>query len=126
MNKTYGKKDVVYSGPLYKSIITEGNIIRVNFDNVGSGLFCPDTTLTFFEIAGEDGKYYPAEAKIDGEQVVVRSSKVKQPVHVRFGWTDTAIPNLFNKEGLPAASFSSEMMGIEGNQESKRQTRNNE
>ena len=108
LNKTYGKKDVVYSGPLYKSIITEENSIRVNFDNVGSGLFCPDTTLTFFEIAGEDGKYYPAEAKIDGEQVVVRSSKVKQPVHVRFGWTDTATPNLFNKEGLPAASFSSE------------------
>ncbi len=108
LNKTYGKKDVVFSGPLYKSIITEGNNIRVNFDNVGSGLFCPDTTLTFFEIAGEDGKYYPAEAKIDGEQVVVRSPKVKQPVHVRFGWTDTATPNLFNKEGLPAASFSSE------------------
>ncbi|WP_445734312.1 sialate O-acetylesterase [Mariniflexile sp.] len=126
LNKTYGKKDVIYSGPLYMSIITEGNNIRVNFDNVGSGLFCPDTALTFFEIAGEDGKYYPAEAKIDGEQVVVRSPKVKQPVHVRFGWTDTAIPNLFNKEGLPAASFSSEMMGIEGNQESKRQTRNNE
>ena len=108
LNKTYGKKDVVYSGPLYKSIITEENSIRVNFDTLGSGLFCPDTTLTFFEIAGEDGKYYPAEAKIDGEQVVVRSSKVKQPVHVRFGWTDTATPNLFNKEGLPAASFSSE------------------
>ena len=126
LNKTYGKKDVVYSGPLYKSIITEGNRIRVNFDNVGSGLFCPDTALTFFEIAGEDGKYYPAVAKIDREQVVVRSSKVKQPVHVRFGWTDTAIPNLFNKERLPAASFSSEMMGIEGNQESRRQTRNNE
>ncbi|MFT4847983.1 MAG: sialate O-acetylesterase [Sediminicola sp.] len=126
MNKTYGKKDVVYSGPLYKSIITEGNNIRVNFDNVGSGLFCPDTALTFFEIAGKDGKYYPAEARIDGEQVVVKSIKVKQPVHVRFGWTDTAIPNLFNKERLPAASFSSEMMGIEGNQESRRQTRNNE
>ena len=108
LNKTYGKKDVIYSGPLYKSIITEENSIRVNFDTLGSGLFCPDTTLTFFEIAGEDGKYYPAEAKIDGEQVVVRSSKVKQPVHVRFGWTDTATPNLFNKEGLPAASFSSE------------------
>jgi sialate O-acetylesterase len=126
LNKTYGKKDVVYSGPLYKSIITEGNRIRVNFDNVGSGLFCPDTALTFFEIAGKDGKYYPAVAKINREQVVVRSSKVKQPVHVRFGWTDTAIPNLFNKERLPAASFSSEMMGIEGNQESRRQTRNNE
>ena len=104
----YEKKDIVYSGPQYKSIVTEGNSIRVNFDNVGSGLFCPDTALTFFEIAGEDGKYYPAVAKIDKEQVVVKSSKVKQPVHLRFGWTDTATPNLFNKEGLPASSFSSD------------------
>jgi len=111
LHKTYGKKDIVYSGPLFKNIIIEGNSVSVNFDNKGSGLFCPDKDLTFFEIAGEDGVYYPAEAKIDGEQVVVRSSKVKQPVHVRFGWTDTAIPNLFNKEGLPAASFSSEMIG---------------
>ena len=108
LNKTYGNKEVVYSGPLYKSTITEGNNIRVNFDNVGSGLFCPDTTLTYFEIAGEGGKYYPATARIDGEQVVVSSSKIEKPVHVRFGWTDTAIPNLFNKEELPAASFCSE------------------
>ena len=108
LNNNYEKKDIVYSGPQYKSIVTEGNSIRVNFDNVGSGLFCPDTALTFFEIAGEDGKYYPAVAKIDKEQVVVKSSKVKQPVHLRFGWTDTATPNLFNKEGLPASSFSSD------------------
>lgn len=114
LHKTYGKKDIVYSGPLLKNFMTEENSISVNFDNIGSGLFCPDKALTFFEIAGEDGVYYPAEAKIVGELVVVRSSKVKQPVNVRFGWTDTAIPNLFNKEGLPAASFSSEMMGILG------------
>ena len=108
LNHNYEKKETVYSGPLYNSIVIEGNSIRVNFDNVGSGLFCPDTTFTFFEIAGGDNKYYPAEAKIDGDQVVVKSSKVKQPVHLRFGWTDTAIPNLFNKEGLPASSFSSD------------------
>ena len=108
LNKTYGKKEVVFSGPLYKSIITEGNNIRVNFDNVGSGLFCTHTALTFFQIAGKDGNYYPATARIDGQQVVVSSSRVEQPVNVRFGWTDTATPNLFNKEGLPAASFCSE------------------
>lgn len=108
LNKTYGNKDVVYSGPLYKKILVEGNCIKVDFDNVGSGLYCPDKTLTYFEIAGDDGKYYKAEAIIDGEVVVVSSSRVKHPVNVRFGWTDTAIPNLFNKEGLPAASFCSE------------------
>jgi sialate O-acetylesterase len=108
LNKNYRKKNLVFSGPLYKNISVEENIIKVNFDNVGSGLYCPDKKLTYFEIAGEDGAYYPAKATIKENQVVVSSLKVRQPVNVRFGWSDAAVPNLFNKEGLPAASFSSE------------------
>ena len=108
LNKAYGVDNLVYSGPLYKKMSIEENRIRIYFENTGSGLYTPDNTLTYFEIAGEDGKYYPAEAIIDGEEIVVSSSKVRHPVNVRFGWTDTATPNLFNKEGLPAASFCSE------------------
>ncbi len=108
LNKTYGKSDIVYSGPLYKSMCVEGNSIRVSFDNVGSGLYSPDKGLTFFEIAGEDGKYHQAIAEIDKNNIIVHSPEVKSPKNVRFGWTDTAIPNLFNEEGLPAASFCSE------------------
>ena len=108
LNKNYGFNNLVYSGPLYKNMNIEGNTIKVYFENTGSGLYAADKILTFFEISGKEGTYYPAVARIDGEHIVVYSSKVAQPVNVRFGWSDSAVPNLFNKEGLPAASFSSE------------------
>lgn len=107
LSKNYGFNNLVCSGPLYKKMNIEGNSIRVHFENTGSGLYAAENLLTFFEVAGKDEIYYSAIAKIDGEEVVVNSPKVEQPVNVRFGWTDTAIPNLFNNEGLPAAAFSS-------------------
>lgn len=104
--KTYGKKDVVYSGPLYKSMMVEGDKIRVHFAHVGGGLVSRDgQPLREFEIAGEDDKFVPAEAVIDGNTVVVRSPSVKHPTQVRFGWQTAANPNLMNKEGLPASPF---------------------
>lgn len=104
LGTTYGKKDLVYSGPLYKSMQTDGNKIRLSFDHVGSGLAARDgEPLKEFTIAGEDGKFVPAEAKIDGNTVVVSSDQVEKPVAVRMGWHDTAQPNLINKEGLPAS-----------------------
>jgi sialate O-acetylesterase len=107
LNKNYKKEKLVYSGPLYKGIKVNGNSIIVSFKNIGGGLYCPDKTLTYFEIAGEDGAYYPAKGIIKKNQVVVSSLEVKQPIHIRFGWKNDAVPNLFNKEGLPAASFTS-------------------
>lgn len=104
--KTYGKTELVYSGPLYKGMEVEGNKVRVSFDHVGSGLAAKDgKDLTWFEIAGADGKYVKAKAVIDGQTVVVSSEEVKEPVAVRFGWHETAEPNLINKEGLPASPF---------------------
>ena len=103
--KTYGK-DCVYSGPLYKSSTVEGNAIRVGFEHAQGGLVAKDgQPLTHFEIAGSDEKFVPATATIDGETVVVKSDSVTQPVAVRFAWTDTAEPNLFNTAGLPASPF---------------------
>jgi sialate O-acetylesterase len=61
--------------------------------------------LSEFEIAGEDGMFVKAEAIIEGDHVVVRSSEVARPIVVRFGWSDVANPNLMNKEGLPASPF---------------------
>ena len=104
--KTYGKKDVVYSGPLYKSMKVEGGKVRLSFAHVGGGLASRDgKPLTEFEIAGEDGKFVPAEATIDGKEVVVQSKDVEKPTQVRFGWRNVANPNLSNKEGLPAGPF---------------------
>jgi len=104
--KTYGKKDLVYSGPLYKSMKIEGNKIRLEFAHVGGGLMSRDgKPLSEFEVAGEDGKFVPAEAVIDGNTVLVSAKDVAKPSIVRFGWSNTANPNLMNKAGLPASPF---------------------
>ena len=104
--KTYGRDDVTYSGPLYKSMAVEGNTIRLSFDYVGSGLMTRDEMpLTWFEIAGEDKQFVEAKASIDGDTLVVSSDSLANPVAVRFGWHQTAEPNLVNKEGLPASPF---------------------
>ena len=103
--RTYGYKDIVYSGPLYKSMKVEGDKIRLFFDYTDGGLVARDGALTHFIIAGEDKKFVEAKAVIDGDTIVVQSDKVKNPVAVRFGWENTAEPNLFNKAQLPASPF---------------------
>lgn len=105
LNQTYGKKEIIYSGPLYKSMKVEGNKIRIAFDQTEPGLVAKGKELTLFEIAGADQKFVPATAKISGNTVLVQAKSVKNPVAVRFAWNDTAEPNLFNKAGLPASSF---------------------
>lgn len=102
--KTYGK-DLVAAGPEFKSAKVEGGAIRLGFDSVGGGLVAKDGTLKSFAIAGEDKKFVWAEARIDGETVVVSSPQVAKPVAVRYGWENNPDATLFNKEGLPAAPF---------------------
>ncbi len=106
LGTTYGKSDLVYSGPLYESMAVEDNKIRVKFKHTAGGLVAHgDKPLSHFTIAGEDQKFVPATATIDGETLVVSSPDVAKPVAVRFAWEDTAEPNLFNKAGLPASPF---------------------
>jgi sialate O-acetylesterase len=107
--KTYGMKDVVYSGPLFRSIKVEGTSVRVEFAHTAGGLKSrDDAALSEFQIAGADGKFVDAEAKIDGKSVVVSSAEVAEPKNVRFGWHKLANPNLVNSEGLPASPFQKE------------------
>jgi len=107
--KTYGQKDLVYSGPLYRSMEIDGNKIQIYFEHVGSGLTTRDgKPLDWFEIAGPDKKFFRAQAVIKGNTVEVWSPEVENPVAVRFGWHEEAEPNLINREGLPASPFSTE------------------
>ncbi len=104
--KTYSKGDIVYSGPTYRSMSIEGSKARIHFDYVGGGLVARDEReLNWFAVAGEDGEFHPARARIDGDTVVVESSAVAAPKAVRFGWHNEAEPNLSNREGLPAIPF---------------------
>jgi sialate O-acetylesterase len=99
----HGEK-VEWSGPLYRQVTQEEHALRVWFDHA-SGMVAKGAELTGFEVAGADGKYSPAEAKIEGTSVVVSSSAVQTPVSVRYGWAANPNCNLFNKEGLPASPF---------------------
>jgi sialate O-acetylesterase len=104
--KTYGKSDVVYAGPIYKSMKVEGNKIRISFDNTAGGLTSRDgKPLTWFRIAAADNKFVDAKAEIDGDTVVVSAEGIDKPVAVRFAWHEEAEPNLANKAGLPAICF---------------------
>ncbi|HJT35994.1 MAG TPA: sialate O-acetylesterase [Pirellulales bacterium] len=103
---TYGKTDVVFSGPTYESLAVDGKQIRLKFKHAHGGLAARDgKPLTWFSVAGADKKFVKANATIDGETVLVESPEVASPVAVRFGWHQLAEPNLMNKAGLPAVPF---------------------
>ena len=105
LDKDYGY-DLVSSGPLYKSHKIFPTYIEVDFEEKGTGLMSKPA-LEDFEIAGSDGIFYPATASIVNNTVRVSSTKVSNPKEVRYGWTNWTVGTLFNKEGLPASSFSS-------------------
>jgi sialate O-acetylesterase len=107
LNRYYGKFVGDDSGPLFKAMTVDKNKAIISFDH-NAGLHATGDKLTYFEIAGEDKIFYPAEAKIKDGQVIVQSKKVKSPVAVRFAWKNTAVPNLFNGANLPASCFVSE------------------
>jgi sialate O-acetylesterase len=104
--KDYNKKDVVCSGPVFKSMNAEGGTLCLSFDSVGGGLIVKGEALKGFAIAGSDNKYYWADAKIQGDTVVVSSGKVNNPVTVRYACGDNPSCNLYNKAGLPAVPFN--------------------
>ena len=102
----YGQK-VVRSGPLLKSHKVDGNKIRISFTDTASGLKARDNgPLKRFEIAGADKKWHWAEAKIDGDSVIVSCPDVPKPAAVRYAWcSNPEGANLVNSEGLPASNF---------------------
>lgn len=103
-----GEGRPVYSGPIFDgATVAEDGAIRVTFKYTHDGLEIrnDEPDLLGFMICGEDGKFFPAAAKIDGQRVELRSLKVKKPKFVRFGWDKDNPPNLVNSQGLPASPF---------------------
>ncbi len=118
LNRDYGQKDIVVSGPIFKTMKIEDGKIRLSFDHVGSGLMVgvkegrapvvegQDRPLRRFAIADEDKRWVWADAVIDGQTVVVSSDTVPDPVAVRSAFSmNPAGANLYNREGLPASPF---------------------
>ena len=106
----YGDDTVVSSGPLYHSMEVKGDSIILHFTSTGGGLVAKgDGVLKYFAIAGADKKFAWAKARIAGDAVIVRSEQVAHPVAVRYAWADNPEgANLYNTEGLPASTFTTE------------------
>jgi sialate O-acetylesterase len=103
--KTYHKTGIPYANPMYKNLTVEGNKAIITFSNAEDGLMIKGNAISQLYVAGNDKVFYPAEAKINGNKLTVSSDKVKQPVAVRFGFSNAAVGNLFAKNGLPVAPF---------------------
>ena len=105
LNQHYGFTNIACQSPTYLSYTIEKDKIRIKFNNVTTGLKATEETISCFEIAGEDKIFYPAQVKINNNTVLVFNKNIKNPLAVRFAFSNTAIPNLFNKEGLPVNLF---------------------
>jgi sialate O-acetylesterase len=101
----YGEK-LESAGPLFRQATPEGAALRVHFDHA-EGLATKGGPVAGFEVAGRDGRYVPAEARIEGATVVVSSAAVPAPRSVRYGWADNPVVSLYNAAGLPASPFRS-------------------
>lgn len=104
-NLAYGE-EIVAGGPIFESYEVKGDSIEIHFKNVGDGLMAEDGELKEFAIAGKDQKFVWANARIEGDKIVVFSPKISNPVAVRYAWANNPEnANLYNKEGLPASPF---------------------
>jgi len=106
MKVAYGE-NLISSGPAYEHMSIEESAVRITFSNTGTGLVAPkNEELRCFFMAGNDKVFYPANAHIEGNTVVVESTQVVSPVAVRYAWKGNPdLPNLYNKEGLPCVPF---------------------
>jgi len=106
LKEQYGSYEEEIFGPLFKEVNFVNQRAEIAFDHA-EGLFFRGKKGTHFEISGADGTFFPAKARIKNDKVILSSREVKEPVNVRFAWSNTALPNLFNGAGLPASSFIS-------------------
>jgi sialate O-acetylesterase len=113
---TYGETSLEYSGPMFRGATPEGSSIRAWFDHAkglnakggtADGATSNGAEVTGVEVAGRDGKFVPAQARIEGETLVASSPDVPAPVAIRYGWANSPQCNLFNGDGLPASPFTS-------------------
>ncbi|TRZ42305.1 9-O-acetylesterase [Robertkochia solimangrovi] len=110
--KIYLGEDIEYSGPVLKSVVQDNDQVILTFDHTGKGLKAKGATdeIFSFDLAGADGVFYPATAKLKGDKVIVSTPEVTSPVHVRYAWANNpSKANLYNSLDLPASPFSTKI-----------------
>jgi len=112
LRRVYGREGIVDSGPLFRSLEREGARLRVRFAYAEGGLRTRDGAApSHLEIAGEDGVFHPAQGVLDGDDLLAWSAEVPEPIALRYAWGAADQPNLENRAGLPASSFSARLPG---------------
>jgi sialate O-acetylesterase len=104
----YGETGLEYSGPLYRQTTRQQGALQLWFDHA-EGLHSRGNELRGFEVAGVDGRFFPAIAKVQGTSVLVSSDEVAEPVQVRYAWQNFTDANLYNGASLPASTFVAEV-----------------
>ena len=104
-SQVYGDKELVHSGPEYRSMRRVGQRIELSFRHTGSGLVSSEEKLLGFAVAGDDQVFHWAHAEIQGDKVIVWTEDVTDPVAVRYAWANNPNATLYNHEGLPASPF---------------------
>jgi sialate O-acetylesterase len=113
LSETYHKQGFPHQSPLYKDMSIEKGKAIIRFDNAGGGLLAKDKKITELYLAGADKIFYPAEARIENDKLIVWSKSVKDPVAVRYAFGNTSIGNVFSKEGLPVTAFRTDSWQID-------------
>ena len=111
--ETYNKTGLLYKHPEYKSMEIVKNKIILSFNNVPAELIAKGKQITGFFVSGENKEWLPAEAKIEGDKIIVWNKKLKEPLQVRFGFGNAVVGNVFSKEGLPLCPFRTDNWPVE-------------
>ena len=107
----YGKTEVIFSGPTFKKMTEVEDKIIIEFDNIGSGLITNDgKSPNWFYVKDKSGRFDKVTATIENDKIIIPAANISKPASVRFGWDEIAMPNLFNKEGLPAVPFRTDYL----------------
>ena len=105
LGDTYKQNIPEYKSPVFKNAVLNKNKLELSFYHVVNGLIAKDKIITGFFISGDHEAWLPAEAKIENDKIIVWNKTLKVPVQVRYGFGNTIIGNIFNKEGLPLVPF---------------------
>jgi sialate O-acetylesterase len=120
LGDTYQKPVGAYKSPFFKHMEINKDKATLFFDNAPNGfMISGGGKATDFFVAGADKNFLPAEVKVEKDRIIVYNKLIKDPVSVRFGFSNTAMPNLFNKEGLPVCPFRTDQWDIDTSKETE-------
>jgi sialate O-acetylesterase len=113
LGETYNKSTSPYKSPMYDRAEVSGGKLVIYCKNAPHGLMAKGKAITGFLVAGEDGQWLPADAKIDGEKIIVWNKKIRQPVNARYGFSNTLVGNVFSTENLPLCPFRTDSFPVD-------------